>query len=46
MLNPADQVVCMVAHKRAEEKPEEAEEVPVAAEGEAGVPAGEEAPEE
>jgi large subunit ribosomal protein L25 len=45
ILNPADQVVCTVAHKRAEEKPLEAEEVAFA-EGEEAEAAGAEAPEE
>ena len=41
ILNPPDQVVCTVAHKRAEEKPLEAEEVALEAEGEEAEAAGE-----
>jgi len=46
ILNPTDQVVCTVAHKRAEEMPVEAEEAPLTAEGEEAEAAGAEAPEE
>ncbi|MBN1837058.1 MAG: 50S ribosomal protein L25 [Spirochaetales bacterium] len=46
ILNPPDQVVCTVAHKRVEEKPEAAEEEALAEAAEAAAAAGEEAAQE
>jgi large subunit ribosomal protein L25 len=46
ILNPTDQVVCTVAHKRVEEKPEAVEEEALAAEAEAAEAIGAESQEE